>query len=203
MAERDQQVQGVVVQIFGEEYRIGGDPAQVQQVADYVDRKMQEISQEHSDRLPKAQVAMLAAMEITAEYFRVMQERKAFTTKAHESIDRLTRLVEEAVLMEFDRIAERGGVLGAMETGYQRSKIQEESIYYETMKHTGELPIIGVNTFREPSAEEVDDKSCALELSRATEEEKRSQLNRLREFQQRNENEAPAALERLQKVTQE
>ena len=95
MAERDQQVQGVVVRIFGEEYRIGGDPAQVQQVADFVDRKMQEISDEHGGRLPKAQVAMLAAMEITADYFRVMQERKAFTAKAHESIDRLTRLVEE------------------------------------------------------------------------------------------------------------
>ncbi len=71
-------------------------------------------------------------------------------------VEELTRLVEEAVLMEFDRISERGGVLGAMETGYQRSQIQEESMHYEMLKHTGELPIIGVNTFRDPEAEDVD-----------------------------------------------
>ena len=65
-------------------------------------------------------------------------------------IDELTELVEEAVLAEFERIAERGGVLGAMETGYQRGKIQEESMHYEMLKHTGEYPIIGVNTFRNP-----------------------------------------------------
>jgi hypothetical protein len=69
--------------------------------------------------------------------------------------EQLTDLVEEAVLMEFDRITERGGVLGAMETGYQRSKIQEESMYYEMLKHTGKMPIIGVNTFRDPDAGDV------------------------------------------------
>jgi methylmalonyl-CoA mutase len=114
-------------------------------------------------------------------------------------LEELTKLVEEAVLMEFDRITERGGVLGAMETGYQRSKIQEESIYYETLKHSGELPIIGVNTFRNPEGEP-EQAASSLELARATEEEKRSQLNRLREFQQRHAEEAPAALERLQQV---
>jgi methylmalonyl-CoA mutase len=112
--------------------------------------------------------------------------------------EQLTDLVEEAVLMEFDRITERGGVLGAMETGYQRSKIQEESLYYEMLKHTGALPIIGVNTFRDPDAGEMF--SEAIELARATEAEKQSQLKRLADFKKRHQNEAPAALERLQKV---
>jgi methylmalonyl-CoA mutase len=114
-------------------------------------------------------------------------------------VEELTRLVEEAVLMEFDRITERGGVLGAMETGYQRSKIQEESMYYERLKHSGELPIIGVNTFRQPG-DEPESLSCTVELARATEEEKQSQLKRLQEFQRRHEKYAPAALERLQQV---
>jgi methylmalonyl-CoA mutase len=113
--------------------------------------------------------------------------------------EELTRLVEEAVLAEFDRITERGGVLGAMETGYQRSKIQEESLYYEALKHSGELPIIGVNTFRDPHASE-NPMSEALELARATEEEKQSQLKRLADFKKRHAKEAPAALERLQQV---
>jgi len=113
--------------------------------------------------------------------------------------EQLTQLVEEAVLMEFDRITERGGVLGAMETGYQRSKIQEESLYYETLKHTGKLPIIGVNTFRDPDADE-DSLSEGLELARATEEEKQSQLKRLADFKKRHAKQAPAALERLQNV---
>ena len=112
-------------------------------------------------------------------------------------IEQLTQLVEEAVLMEFDRITERGGVLGAMETGYQRSKIQEESMYYELLKHTGRLPIIGVNTFRDPdSGDELLNES--IELARATEEEKQSQLQRLADFKKRHEDKAPAALERLQ-----
>ena len=80
-------------------------------------------------------------------------------------VEELTRLVEEAVLMEFDRIAERGGVLGAMETGYQRSKIQEESIYYEKLKHSGEFPIIGVNTFRDPDTD-LDQWAEYVELAR-------------------------------------
>ncbi len=110
--------------------------------------------------------------------------------------EQLTDLVEEAVLMEFDRITERGGVLGAMETGYQRSKIQEESMYYEMRKHTGELPIIGVNTFRDPDGGELFSES--IELARATEEEKQSQLKRLADFKKRHANDSPAALERLQ-----
>lgn len=114
-------------------------------------------------------------------------------------VEELTALVEEAVLMEFDRISERGGVLGAMEKGYQRSKIQEESIYYETLKHTGEHPVIGVNTFVDPEAN-FENISSGLELSRATDEEKDSQLERLAEFKKRNEKEAPEALARLQKV---
>jgi methylmalonyl-CoA mutase len=113
--------------------------------------------------------------------------------------EELTRLVEEAVLAEFDRLTERGGVLGAMETGYQRNKIQEESLYYEALKHSGELPIIGVNTFRDPHASE-DQMSETLELARATEEEKQSQLKRLADFKKRRETDAPAALERLQQV---
>jgi methylmalonyl-CoA mutase len=114
-------------------------------------------------------------------------------------VEELTRLVEEAVLMEFDRITARGGVLGAMETGYQRSKIQEESIYYETLKHTGDMPIIGVNTFRDPNAEHnllVE----TVELARATEGEKESQLRRLEKFKKRNETDSPAALKRLQEA---
>ncbi|MDT7927941.1 fused isobutyryl-CoA mutase/GTPase IcmF [Tepidimonas sp.] len=109
-------------------------------------------------------------------------------------IEELTELVEEAVLQEFERIAERGGVLGAMETGYQRGKIQDESMHYEMLKHTGELPIIGVNTFRNPHGDPIPE---ALELARSTEEEKQSQLARLRDFHARHAHEAPAMLQRL------
>ncbi|MCP2252447.1 methylmalonyl-CoA mutase [Prauserella aidingensis] len=109
-------------------------------------------------------------------------------------IDELTDLVEEAVLTEFERISERGGVLGAMETGYQRGKIQDESITYERLKHNGELPIVGVNTFRNPDDDEAGGE---VELARATEDEKRSQLRRLEEFQTRNHGEAQVQLARL------
>ena len=112
-------------------------------------------------------------------------------------IEELTELVEEAVLREFTAIAERGGVLGAMETGYQRSKIQDESMHYEMLKHTGEYPIIGVNTFRNPHGDAVPDK---LELARSTEEEKQSQLARLAAFHATHAAEAPAALKRLQQA---
>ncbi|MGQ0710224.1 MAG: fused isobutyryl-CoA mutase/GTPase IcmF [Rhodoferax sp.] len=112
-------------------------------------------------------------------------------------IEELTELVEEAVLAEFERIAERGGVLGAMETGYQRSKIQDESMHYEMLKHTGEYPIIGVNTFRNPHGDAVLEK---LELARSTDEEKQSQLQRLRDFHTRNAGAAPALLQRLQQA---
>ncbi len=114
-------------------------------------------------------------------------------------MEELTRLVEEAVLSEFDRITERGGVLGAMEKGYQRSEIQEESIYYEHQKHTGCLPIIGVNTFLDNEVT-CGGESMHIELARATEEEKKSQLARLAEFRKRNEKDAPGALKRLQEV---
>jgi len=114
-------------------------------------------------------------------------------------VEELTRLVEEAVLAEFERIAERGGVLGAMETGYQRSKIQEESMYYENLKHTGEFPIIGVNTFRDPDAD-LEQLSECVELSRATEAEKKSQLARLAAFKKRHKKDVDNALKRLQKV---
>jgi len=112
-------------------------------------------------------------------------------------IEELTELVEEAVLSEFERISERGGVLGAMETGYQRSKIQEESLYYETLKNSGEYPIIGVNTFRNPHGDPVPEK---IELARSTEEEKQSQLTRLANFHERHKDEAPAMLARLQQA---
>ena len=110
-------------------------------------------------------------------------------------IDELTEIVEEAVLAEFEKIAERGGVLGAMETGYQRGKIQEESMHYEMLKHTGEYPIVGVNTFRNPHGDPVVD---TLELARSTDEEKQSQLQRLDAFQALHAGESPAMLKRLQ-----
>ncbi|MEI8155577.1 MAG: fused isobutyryl-CoA mutase/GTPase IcmF [Burkholderiales bacterium] len=112
-------------------------------------------------------------------------------------IEELTELVEEAVLSEFTAIADRGGVLGAMETGYQRGKIQDESMTYEMLKHTGELPIIGVNTFRNPHGDPVNDK---LELARSTDDEKQSQLKRLAEFHAAHAAESPAVLKRLQQA---
>jgi methylmalonyl-CoA mutase len=112
-------------------------------------------------------------------------------------IDEITELVEEAVLAEFDRLAERGGVLGAMETGYQRGRIQDESMHYEMLKHTGEYPIIGVNTFRNPHGDPVPE---ALELARSTEEEKQSQLKRLRDFHARHADQAPVQLARLKQA---
>ncbi|MBL4953167.1 cobalamin-dependent protein [Neobacillus sp. YIM B02564] len=114
-------------------------------------------------------------------------------------IEELTDLVEEAVLQEFDRLNDRGGVLGAMETQYQRGKIQEESMYYEMKKHSGELPIIGVNTYLNPNplaAEEID----KMELARATKEEKELQIHNLRAFQEKHASDAPAALNRLKET---
>jgi methylmalonyl-CoA mutase len=112
-------------------------------------------------------------------------------------VDELTDLVEQAVLAEFDRISERGGVLGAMETGYQRGRIQDESMLYEHRKHEGTLPIIGVNTFVKPDS---DVSPQQIELARATEAEKQGQLTRLADFQTRNASEAEAAIRRLQDV---
>ncbi|MDR7254834.1 methylmalonyl-CoA mutase [Nocardioides sp. BE266] len=110
-------------------------------------------------------------------------------------IDDLTDLVEAAVLAEFDSINERGGVLGAMETGYQRGRIQDESMLYEHRKHDGSLPIIGVNTFVKESA--ADAQPQEIELARATESEKESQLSRVRAFQAEHGAEAQEALARL------
>ena len=112
-------------------------------------------------------------------------------------MEELTDLVEEAVLKEFEAISSRGGVLGAMETGYQRGKIQEESMYYEHKKHDGSYPIIGVNTFRNPNSEAAPQ---TIELIRSTEEEKQSQLKRLKEFHQRNAGESAAMLGRLKQA---
>jgi len=111
-------------------------------------------------------------------------------------VDELTDLVEEAVLAEFDRISARGGVLGAMETGYQRGRIQDESMLYEQRKHDGTLPVIGVNTFRNPAGT----VAAPAELARATEEEKKSQLERVRDFTERHREPAHAALAELKEV---
>ncbi len=109
-------------------------------------------------------------------------------------LEELTDLVEEAVLAEFDALSSRGGVLGAMETGYQRGKIQEESLLYEQRKHDGSLPLIGVNTFRNPAGETA---GGTLELARSTEEEKASQLERLQKFHAAHREEAPRWLGRI------
>ncbi|MFM0056675.1 methylmalonyl-CoA mutase family protein [Paraburkholderia phytofirmans] len=112
-------------------------------------------------------------------------------------IEELTDLVEEAVLAEFDRLTERGGVLGAMETGYQRGRIQDESMLYEHRKHDGSYPIVGVNTFLSAHPHEAPQP---IALARSTDDEKQSQLQRLRAFQAQHRDAAPAALERLKRA---
>lgn len=112
-------------------------------------------------------------------------------------IDELTDLVEEAVLQEFERMSERGGVLGAMETGYQRGKIQDESMLYEHRKHDGSYPIVGVNTFLNPDGEE---DAATPELARSTDEEKQDQLKRLRSFQSAHKDQSEAALQALKQA---
>jgi methylmalonyl-CoA mutase len=114
-------------------------------------------------------------------------------------VDELTDLVEEAVLREFESISDRGGVLGAMETGYQRGKIQEESMKYETLKHDGSLPLIGVNTFL-PDTQPAE---TTIELARSTEEEKQNQITRLHDFQKNHEDTAQASLENLKAAVTE
>ncbi|WP_339148088.1 MULTISPECIES: fused isobutyryl-CoA mutase/GTPase IcmF [unclassified Sutcliffiella] len=114
-------------------------------------------------------------------------------------VEELTDLVEEMVLQEFERLNDRGGVLGAMETQYQRGKIQDESMYYEMKKHTGELPIIGVNTYKNPNPPSEDDLND-IELARSTEEEKQTQIRNLAAFQERNAAEVEEALSRLKQV---
>jgi len=112
-------------------------------------------------------------------------------------VSELTDLVEEAVLRELEQISDRGGVLGAMETGYQRGRIQDDSMLYEHRKHDGSLPIIGVNTFLNPNP---SNEEPEIELARSTDEEKQRQLTRLRDFQARHADERPAALARLTDV---
>jgi len=113
------------------------------------------------------------------------------------AIEELTDLVEEAVLTEFERISERGGVLGAMERMYQRNKIQEESLYYETKKHTGELPLIGVNTFLNKKGSPT---ILPGEVIRSTTEEKEQQIQNLQAFKLRNQAKSAQALQQLQKA---
>jgi methylmalonyl-CoA mutase len=113
-------------------------------------------------------------------------------------VNHLTDVVEEAVLQEFQRINDRGGVLGAMETQYQRGKIQQESLYYEHLKHSGELPVVGVNTFLPDQAEDLITR--VSELSRSTPEEKEQRLADLAAFHAKHAERAPAALARLQEV---
>jgi methylmalonyl-CoA mutase len=112
-------------------------------------------------------------------------------------VEALTDLVEEAVLLEFDRISARGGVLGAMETHYQRSKIQEESLHYETLKHSGELPLVGVNTFLNPHGDSSAGHFSEAQLTRATYTEKNEQIESLRKFQRDHTPEAARAILQL------
>jgi methylmalonyl-CoA mutase len=136
--------------------------------------------------------ALAIQMIINKEWGLAMNENP---TQGAYITDELTDLVEQAVLAEFDAINERGGVLGAMETGYQRGRIQDESMLYEHRKHDGSLPIIGVNTFRKPHVE--GEQPPTVELARATETEKESQLARVRGFQESHTAEAAEAIERL------
>jgi len=141
--------------------------------------------------------AMAIQMIITKE-FGLMKNENAY--QGAFIIEELTDLVEAAVLQEFQRISDRGGVLGAMETQYQRGKIQEESMYYETLKHNGDLPIIGVNTYLNPATLADDYEAPQIELARATTEEKETQIRNLRDFQTRHQDRATEQLKRLQAV---
>lgn len=117
-------------------------------------------------------------------------------------IEELTDLVEEAILSEFDRLTERGGVLGAMEHMYQRGKIQDESLYYESKKHSGELPVVGVNTFQKESRS-IDEDDSKVDLIRSTTGEKEQQIQSLQAFWERNKGEVDAATEQLKQVARE
>src|SRR5699024_317127 len=114
-------------------------------------------------------------------------------------VEEMTDLVEEAILTEFDRMTERGGVLGAMENMYQRGKIQDESLYYESQKHSGKLPTIGVNTFQNEETASVEDEK-KIDLIRSTNEEKNQQIQNLESFWKRHEDKADEAIEQLKEV---
>ncbi|MEM6795302.1 MAG: methylmalonyl-CoA mutase family protein, partial [Acidobacteriota bacterium] len=136
---------------------------------------------------------------INKEFGKVMCEN---ATQGSFLIEELTDLVEEAVLREFDRISERGGVLGAMELQYQRGEIQSDSMKYEQLKHSGELPVIGVNTFlpKDPEAASIPRQ---IDITRASPEEKKLCIARLEAFQDRHSERSPEALRRLQQVALE
>ncbi len=138
--------------------------------------------------------ALAIQMIINREWGVAMNENP---TQGAFLTDELTDLVEAAVLAEFDSISERGGVLGAMETGYQRGRIQDESMLYEQRKHDGSLPIVGVNTFVNPNE---DDEPPTVDLARATEDEKKSQLDRVQAFQKEHRSEATEAIARLKEA---
>src|SRR5699024_4066734 len=140
--------------------------------------------------------AMAIQMIITKEFGLAKNENPLQGSFIAEEI---TDLVEEAVLQEFDRLNDRGGVLGAMETQYQRGKIQEESLYYQMKKHHGDLPIIGVNTYLNPNPPSEDDIDN-MELARPTKEEKETQIKNLRAFHSKNEAHIEDALNRLKPV---
>jgi methylmalonyl-CoA mutase len=144
--------------------------------------------------------AMAIQMIITREFGPTKNENPL---QGSYLVQELTDLVEEAVLSEFERIHERGGVLGAMETHYQRGRIQEESLLYELKKDSGELPIVGVNCFERPADVEgaaVEAAPTEIPLARASNAEKDDQIARLRDFQKRHADAAPAALARLQEI---
>ena len=141
--------------------------------------------------------AMAIQMIINREFG---QSKNENSLQGSYFVEELTELVEEAVLEEFLRINERGGVLGAMETQYQRSKIQEESLYYEKLKHDGTLPIIGVNTFIDPKTVTADYVPPKIEMARASHEEKKNQLEHITKYKAANKDMAQVSLEEL-KVT--
>src|SRR5690625_2336061 len=143
--------------------------------------------------------AMAIQMIINKEFGLTKNEN---STQGSFIVEELTDLVEEAVLTEFERINDRGGVLGAMERQYQRAKIQEESLYYESKKHTGELPIIGVNTYLNPNPP-TEESIDSMELARATKEEKELQIRNLNQFKETHKNEINEAIVRLKKVASE
>src|SRR5699024_8277827 len=143
--------------------------------------------------------ALAIQMIINKEYGLTKNEN---STQGSFIVEELTDLVEEAVLTEFERINDRGGVLGAMERQYQRAKIQEESLYYESKKHTGELPIIGVNTYLNPNPP-TEESIDSMELDRATKEEKELQIRNVNQFKETHKNEVDEAIVRVKKVTSE
>ena len=143
----------------------------------------------------------MAIQLILAKEFGLLKNENAL--QGSFVVEELTDLVEEAVLQEFDRIDQRGGVLGAMETQYQRGQIQEESLYYEHLKHSGELPIIGINTFEDPETLGEDWTPPTVELRRASPAEKDAQIASVRKFQESHKDESPAALDRLEQVALE